>query len=164
MREGIRAQGHSAVCPARKEELLQGTAKGQRRLEEAERRTLDTAAEGAAKRIKLQFSDRPADPASSGSASSSDFTAEGNAASAGNVVAGLSLKMRLKTLCCRERLRERQDDEERNDSSRRRQNWRCKCHMWRRLRTAEESLTCDVTVGNWRTSTTVTRRCSAPVN
>ena len=59
------------------EELLRGTAKGQQRLEEAERRTRDTAGERAAKRIKLQFADRPADPASSGSASSSDFTAEG---------------------------------------------------------------------------------------
>ena len=49
MREGIRAQGHSAVCRAR----LQGTAKGQERLQEAERRTRDTAGERAAKRIKL---------------------------------------------------------------------------------------------------------------
>ena len=41
MREGIRAQGHSAICRARMEELLRGTAKGQQRLEEAERRTRD---------------------------------------------------------------------------------------------------------------------------
>ena len=31
MREGIRAQGHSAICRARREELLRGTAKGQQR-------------------------------------------------------------------------------------------------------------------------------------
>ena len=59
MREGIRAQGDSAICRARMEELLRGTAKGQQRLEEAERRTRDTAGERAAKRIKLQFADRP---------------------------------------------------------------------------------------------------------
>ena len=39
MGEGIRAQGHSAICRARMEELLRETAKGQQRLEEAERRT-----------------------------------------------------------------------------------------------------------------------------
>ena len=38
MREGTRAQRQSTVCRARMEELLQGTAKGQQRLEEAERR------------------------------------------------------------------------------------------------------------------------------
>ena len=70
------------------EELLQGTAKGQQRLEEAERRTRDTAGERAAKRIKLQFADRPADPVSSSSASRNDATAGGDAASASNVVAG----------------------------------------------------------------------------
>ena len=88
MREGTRAQGHSAICRARMEELLRGTAKGQQRLEEAERRTRDTAGERAAKRIKLQFADRPADPVSSSSASRSDATAGCDAASAGNVVAG----------------------------------------------------------------------------
>ena len=36
--------------------------------------------------------------------------------------------------------------------------------MWRRSRTTEESWTCDVTVGNKSTSTTVTQRCSALVN
>ena len=88
MREGIRAQGHSVICRARMEELLQGTAKGQQRLEEAERRTRDTAGERAAKRIKLQFADRPADPVSSSSASPSDAIAGGDAARASNVVAG----------------------------------------------------------------------------
>ena len=52
MREGIRAQGHSAIC-----------------------RTRDTAGERAAKRIKFQCADRPADPVSSSSASRSDATA-----------------------------------------------------------------------------------------
>ena len=75
MREGLRAQCHSAVCRARMEELLQGTAKGQQRLEEAERRTRDTTGERAAERIKLQFADRPVDPASSTSASPSDAIA-----------------------------------------------------------------------------------------
>jgi len=70
------------------EELLQGTAKGQQRLVEAERRTRDTAGERAAKRIKLQFADRPADPVSSSSASPSDAIAGGDAARASNVVAG----------------------------------------------------------------------------
>ena len=88
MREGTRAQGHSAICRARMEELLRGTAKGQQRLEEAERSTRDTAGERAAKRIKLQFADRPADPVSSSSASRSDATAGSDAASASNVVAG----------------------------------------------------------------------------
>ena len=88
MREGIRAQGHTAICRARIEELFQGTAKGQQRLEEAERRTRDTTGERASKRIKLQFADRPADPLSSSSASRSDATAGGDAASASNVVAG----------------------------------------------------------------------------
>ena len=63
-------------------------AKGQQRLEEADRRTRDTAGERAAKRIKLQFADRPVDPASSSSASPSDATAGGcDVASAGNVEA-----------------------------------------------------------------------------
>ena len=94
MQEGIPGQGHSAVCRARMEELLQGTPKGQQRLEEAERRTRDTAGERAAKRIKLQFADRPvnpesfssANPASSNSTSPSDAIAGGDAASASNVV------------------------------------------------------------------------------
>ena len=50
MREGIRAQGHSAVCRGRVEELLQATVKGQQRLQEAERSTRDTARERTAKR------------------------------------------------------------------------------------------------------------------
>ena len=70
------------------EELLRGTAKGQQRLEEAERRTQDTAGERAAKRIKLQFADIPADPVRSSSASRSDAIVGGDAASASNVVAG----------------------------------------------------------------------------
>ena len=49
--------------------------------------THDTAG-GAVKRIKLQFDDRPADPASSSSGSPSDATAGSDAASVGNVVAG----------------------------------------------------------------------------
>ena len=49
LREGIRAQGHSVVCRARMEEVLQGTAKGQQRLEQADCRTRDTAGERAAK-------------------------------------------------------------------------------------------------------------------
>ena len=49
--------------------------------------THDTAG-GAVKRIKLQFDDRPADPASSSSGSPSDATAGSDAASFGNVVAG----------------------------------------------------------------------------
>ena len=68
--------------------LFRGTAKGQKRLEEAERRTRDTAGERAAKRIKLQFADRPADHVSSSSSSRKDATAGGDAASASNVVAG----------------------------------------------------------------------------
>ena len=70
------------------EELLQETPKGQQRLQEAERRTRDTAGERAAKRIKLQFADRPGNPASSSSESSSDAIAEGDAANASTVVAG----------------------------------------------------------------------------
>ena len=57
IREGMRAQGHSAVSRARIEELLQATAKGQQRLQEAERRARDTAGERAAKRIKYQFAE-----------------------------------------------------------------------------------------------------------
>ena len=45
-------------------------------------------AERAAERIKLQFADRPVDPASSSSASPSDATAGGDVASAGSIVAG----------------------------------------------------------------------------
>ena len=70
------------------EELFRRTAKGQQRLEEAERRTRDTAGERTAKRIKLQFTDRRIDPVSSSSASRSDVTAGGDAASATDVVAG----------------------------------------------------------------------------
>ena len=47
------------------EELLQGTAQAKHRLEEAERRSQDTAAERAAKRSKLQFAGRQVNPASS---------------------------------------------------------------------------------------------------
>ena len=43
MRDGIRAQGHSEVCRGGMQELLQGSAKGQQRLEQVERRTRDTA-------------------------------------------------------------------------------------------------------------------------
>ena len=50
------------------EELPPRTAKRQQRLDEAERRTRETAGERAAKRIKLQFADRPVNPASSRSA------------------------------------------------------------------------------------------------
>ena len=86
MREGIRAQGHSAVCRARMEELLQGTAKGKQRLQEAELRTRDTVGERAAKRIKLLFADRRINPASSSSGRPSD------------AIAGCtSLQVRLKT-------------------------------------------------------------------
>ena len=76
------------MCRARLEELLQETAKCQQRPQEAERRTRDTAGELAAKRIKLQFADRPVNPASSSSASPSDAIAGSDAASANNVVAG----------------------------------------------------------------------------
>ena len=119
MREGIRAQGHSAVCRARMEELLQGTAKGQQRLEEAERRTLDTAGERAAKQIKLQFTDRLVDPASSSSASPSDATAGSDAASAGNVAGSVPQDAAQDTVISggadghRTSPREGQDDEER---------------------------------------------------
>ena len=44
------------------EALLQGTAKGQQRLQEAKHRTRDTAGERAAKRIMLQFADRQVIP------------------------------------------------------------------------------------------------------
>ena len=74
------------------EELIQGTAKAQQRLEEAERRTRDMAGARAAKRIKLVFADRPVHPASSNSVSPSDAITGGDATSAGRVVAG----------CCRE--------------------------------------------------------------
>ena len=120
MREGIRAQGHLAVCRARMKELLQGTATGQQRLQEAERRTRDTAGEQAAKRIKLQFADRPVNPASSSSASPSEAIAGCDAASASNVVAGVSLKIRPQDAVMsggadgpRNSPREKEDDEER---------------------------------------------------
>ena len=61
MQKIMRAQGHSAVCRTKMEELLQGIAKAQQRLEEAEHRTRDTASEWAGKRIKPQFADRPVD-------------------------------------------------------------------------------------------------------
>ena len=78
------------------EELLPRTAKRQQRLDEAERRTRETAGERAAKRIKLQFADRPVNPASSrsanaassSSASPSDAIAGRVAQDAGNVFAG----------------------------------------------------------------------------
>ena len=57
MREGMQAQGQSAVCRARKNCFKE------------QRRARDTAGERATKRIKLQFADRPVIPASSGSAS-----------------------------------------------------------------------------------------------
>ena len=104
------------------------TAKGQQRLEEAERRTRDTASERAAKRIKLESVDRPVDTASSSSVSPSDAIAGCDAASAGNVVAGRNTVMSGRRVLMG-----------RNDSARRRQNWRWKCEMWRRSRTAEES-------------------------
>ena len=77
MRGGIRAQGHSAVCRARMEELLQGTAKGRQRLQEAQRRTRTTAGERAAERIKVRFAPAVQVP--------------------GTPLQGVSLKMRLKT-------------------------------------------------------------------
>ena len=99
MREGTRAQGHSAICHARMEELPQGTAKGQQRLEEADRRTRNTAGERAAERIKFQFVDRPFDPASSSSASPSDAIAGGGVMLQVLAVSlqRVSLNMRLKT-------------------------------------------------------------------
>ena len=96
MREGIRAQGRLVVCRERLEELLQGRAKGRQRLQEAERRTRDTACERTAKRIMLQFADRPVNPVSSSSAAnlvssssarSSDTVAAGDGAS--NVFVGI---------------------------------------------------------------------------
>ena len=156
------------------EELLQGTAEGQQRLEEADRRTRDTAGERAAKRIKFPFADRPFDPTSSSSASPSDAIAgRGDAASAGSVVAaGVAQHAAQDTLMSgvtdgrrtSPREGDRMTRSEGNDSARRRQNWRWKCQMWRRSRTTEESWTCDVTVGKQRTSTTVTQRCTALVN
>ena len=106
MREGTRAQGHSAVCRERMEELLPRTAKSQQRLDEAERRTRETAVERAAKRIKLQVADSPVNPASSRSANpASSSSASPSDAIAGacrsrcwqRVCRGMSLKMRLKT-------------------------------------------------------------------
>ena len=76
---GIRAQSHSAPSRARMEELLQGSAEGQQRLEAS-----DVVGERATKRIRLQFDDRRANSASSssaaaGAASSSSAAAEGDA-------------------------------------------------------------------------------------
>ena len=90
------------------EELLQGTAKGQQRLQEAERRTRDTAGERAAKRIKLQFADRPVNPASCSSANPASDAAVHAASErhcmgvmlqvlAMSLQGGVSLKIRLKT-------------------------------------------------------------------
>ena len=83
---GCRAmrEGMSAVCRAGMEEVLQGTAKGQQRLEEAERRTRDTAGERTAKRSKSRELQQCTSPSSS-SASPSDAFAGGDAT---NVVAG----------------------------------------------------------------------------
>ena len=147
-KRGIRAQGHSAICRARMEELLRGTAKGQELLEEAERCTRDTAGERAAKRIKLQFADRQADSVSSSSASRSDATAGGDAASANNVVAGGAARDAAQTPRCREgmtdaepsHVRQKMTRNERNDSARRR----------RRSMTGDEFC--------------VTQRCSVPLN
>ena len=46
-------------------------------------------------------------------------------------------------------VRDKMTRSERNDSVRRRLNWRWKCKKLHRSKTAEESWTCDVTVGNW---------------
>ena len=86
-RRHVSARSVSSV-PRTKEELLQGTAKGQQRLQEADRRTRDTAGERAAKRIKLQPADRPVNPTSSSSSSPSDAIGGGDAASGCNNVAG----------------------------------------------------------------------------
>ena len=82
-------RGHSVARSARMEEVLQGTAIGPQRLEEAERRTRDTAGERAAERIKLRVADRPVDPACSSSARILQVLAMS--------LQGVSLKMRLKT-------------------------------------------------------------------
>ena len=84
MREGIRAQGHSAVFRSRMEELFQGTAKSQQRLEEAERRAWGTAGERPAKRSNLQFGDRLAIPRAPGGSVAQDAVPQ----DAGNAVAG----------------------------------------------------------------------------
>ena len=182
MREGIRAQGHSAICRARMEELLRGTAKGQQRLEEAERRTRDTAGERAAKRIKLQFADRPADPVSSSSASRSDATAGGDAASASNVVAGSKSWQRCRRRCrsrCSSRHRdvgrddrrrtiprETEDDEERAKRQRKEKKTELEMEVSSvaKINDSDEFWTYDATDGSWKTSDTVTQRCSVPVN
>ena len=155
--------------------LLRGP-KGQQRLEEAERRTRDTAGERAAKRIKLQFADRP-DPVSSSSASRSDATAGSDAASASNFVARGVAQNACRSRCTsRHRgegmtsaepslVRQKMTRNERNDSARRRrQNWRWKCQTWRRSMTGDEFWTYDATDGSWKTSDTVTQRCSVLVN
>ena len=100
------------------EELLQGTTEGKQRLEEADRRTRDTASERAAKRIKLQIADRKVDPASSSSASPSDVTAGGDVASAGNVSAAQDNVMSGVADGRRTSPREGQDDEERGKRQR----------------------------------------------
>ena len=168
-REGIRAQGHSAICRARMEELLRGTAKGQQRLEEAERRSRDTAGERAAKRIKLQFADKPADPVSSRSASRSDATAGGDAASAGFVVAG-GVFLYAGIAVARGAAPDAVQDtsmsggDDRSKRQRTEKKTEPKCQAWRRSMTDDEFWTYDATDGSWKTSDTVTQRCSVPVN
>ena len=137
--------------------------KGQQRLEEAERRTRDTAGERAAERIKLQFADRPADHVSSSRANTSNAIAGGAVQDVAQdtVMSGDAEGRRTSP-----RVRNKMTRSERNDSARRRQNWRWKCQMCPRSGTsessrAEEPWICDVTVGNRRTSTTVTQRRSA---
>ena len=75
--------------PARLEELLRRTVEGQQRLEVAERRTRHRVSERAAERIKLQFADRHADPAS--------FTIAAGAAGSDSNVVAVPHKMWLKT-------------------------------------------------------------------
>ena len=62
-------------------------------------------------------------------------------------------------------VRQKMTRNERNDSARRRrQDWRWKCQTWRRSMTGDEFWTYDATDGSWKTSDTVTQRCSMPVN
>ena len=114
------------------------------------RRTRDMAGERAAKRIKLQFADRPATPASSSNASPSDAIAGSDAANACSVVAGgvaqdtaqdavMSGALDGRT----NSLHEKGDDEER--AQRQRTEKKTELDME------------DVTVGNQKTSTTVTQ-------
>ena len=155
--------------------------RGQQRLE-----ARDTARERAAKRIKLQFTDTPADPVSSRSASRSDATEGSDAASARNVVAGGVAQNDGNAVAGSaapdaaqdtavsggadrrqnpSHARQNMTRNEGNDSARRRrQNWRWKCHTWRRSMKGDEFWTYDATDGSWKTSDTVTQRCSVPVN